>query len=389
MKQKMKKLFLLLVSGVLPLVSSAQLTLNNPYNLPRQDDRLIKRQVSYKAPGDSGASILWDFSELQITDEHYELRYDTLHKASWVGREHHTMYYYRLRNDTFLLCGYENPTTLFTYRRPEVRLAFPFPYGRGISSYFEGTGQYCYSLNIQIAGKSTVTGDATGGMILPGGDTLRHVLRVHTRKLLFERTSPVGGQGKQEDTPFPVMDSDSIDYYLANDSSVSQIDTWTWYAEGYRYPIFETVESISPVRGENSQRFSGSFYYPPDEQYYGLEYDVENQAIRDGMELKYSNNYQGDAVPRRDNGFEDEQIDYRYSTDGQGNLRITYRVHGSACLSFSLYDLQGRQYSAIKRQVTRGQDYQECIPLQDYPEGEYLLRIVCGNKAYGEKILKQ
>lgn len=378
-----------MVSGVLSLMSFAQFTLNNPYNLPRQDDRLIKRQVSCKFPGDPGVSVMWDFSELQITDEHYELKYDTLHKDYWVGREHHTLYYYCLQNDTLLLSKYENPTTLFNYRQPEVRLAFPFPYGRSISNYFEGTGQYCYSLNIQIAGKSTVTGDATGEMILPGGDTLHHVLRVHTRKLLFERTSPVGGQSKPEDTPFPVMASDSIEYYLANDSSVLQIDTWTWYAEGYRYPVFETVESASPVRGENSQRFSGSFYYPPDEQYYGLEYDIENQAIRDGLELKYSNDYQDDIVPCRDNSYEDEQIDYRYLTDNRGNLQITYRVHGTACLSFSLYDLQGRQYSGIKRQATCGQDYQECIPLQDCPAGEYLLRIVCGNKAYGEKILKQ
>lgn len=388
MKQGVTKL-ILSVCTAFPLILSAQIALNSSSNLLRPGDKLIKQQVSYKDPGQPGTSVKWDFSDLEVTVEGYELTYDTVRSHFLMGREHRTMYYYDLQSDTLLLQGYENPMTLFTYRKPELQLVFPFPYGRKATGYFDALGQYCGQLNMHVAGKSTITGDATGEIILPGGDTLRHVLRLHSCKLLLEHRLPGGRDKELNDSLCPVLSPDSIDFYLANDSSVLQVDAWKWYSDGYRYPVFESMKGTVLVCGKAVQSFTTSFYYPPHEQYYALGYDAESQASRDAAEGNYWNGYKADNTAQSSNSYNDEKIHYNYSIDGQGNLQITYTVAETSDLSFILFDLQGRQLSEIKQQAENRQNYQERIPLQSYPKGEYLLRIVCGGSIYGEKILNQ
>lgn len=388
MKQKAKQ-SLVLMFIILPLTLSAQSILSGKHNLPRPGDRLIKQQVVFKSPADSGKSIKWDFSDLKVIAENYELRYDTLHSNLWVGREHRTMYYYSLQGDTFQLCGHENPTSLFTYRKAEIHLVFPFPYGHTVSSYFDATGQYCNRVNIHIAGKTTVKADASGEILLPSGDTLRHVMRIHLHKSLLEYTLPSYLPKELNDSLCPIMSSDSIDYHLSNDSAVWQVDTWKWYAEGYRYPVFETVQGNISINKEIRKSFASSFYYPPYEQYYALEQDNANQSKRDYLENKYTNGYNNRILPRSANGYEDEAIIYRYSIDSQGNLEIVYTSTETADLLFTLFDLQGRQLSSIKRQSASEQSGRESISFQAAPRGEYLLQIICNGKLYGEKILKQ
>ena len=118
--------------------------------------------------------------------------------------------------------------------------------------------------------------DACGMMILPGGDTLRNVLRVKTVKKIASSTKPLFFQ--EEDTPETWVSNDSIDYRLSTDSVVMEVATYRWYVEGYRYPVFETVRSISHKRRQEREIFNTAFFYPPQDHCY-LETDPENQRI--------------------------------------------------------------------------------------------------------------
>ena len=129
---KIKIIISVLLIGVLLGKIYSQTTLNALYNLPRQGDRIVKLQAAYKDPGMNGASAVWDFSDLEILNDKYTLKYDTLRGDTLISREHRTMYYYQYRNDTLLFLGYRNPTTLVSYREPETYLVFPFPYGRSM-----------------------------------------------------------------------------------------------------------------------------------------------------------------------------------------------------------------------------------------------------------------
>lgn len=390
------KLFLLFMLAVTTSVQMfAQYSLERTTHLPRPGDRLGKQEVAYKSPGNKGTGMVWDFSELENKNVDYELRYTSPHPGSdtIIGIEHRTMYRYQLSGDTLFTLGYENSTTRIGYRIPESLLVFPFPYGRSLTTSFGGKGNYCNRLGIDICGKSTVTADATGLMILPGGDTLHHVLRVHTCKLVFERMGPRSAHAvaSLDTINGPAYYRDSVDRYLANDSSYFQIDTWRWYAEGYRYPVFESINSAICKFGKKSTHFSTSFYYPPKEQYYGLDGDPENQEKRDRRETdNRSEAFLTENPGEKNNGYkyEDEFIRYVCHSDGQ-EVSLNYTLKANSDVSMELYDIQGRRHSAVQKACQRAGSYREQLPLGKLPAGEYLLRIAVGDKIYGEKILKR
>lgn len=390
------KLFLFFMLAVMaPLQLFSQYSLERTTHLPRPGDRLGKQEVSYKSPGAKGTGIVWDFSELENRNANYELRYTSPHPGSdtIIGIEHRTMYRYQLSGDTLFTPGYENSTTRIGYRIPESLLVFPFPYGRSLTTCFGGKGNYCNRLGIDICGRSTVTADATGLMILPGGDTLRHVLRVHTCKLVFERTGsgPAHAVAGVDTVAGPVCYRDSVNRYLADDSVHFQIDTWRWYAEGYRYPVFESIHSAICKSGKKSTHFSTSFYYPPEEQYYGLGGDPENQEKRDRQETNdrpKASLTENPGEKGYGHAYEDELIRYACHSDGR-EVSLNYILKTDSDVGMELYDIQGRRYTAVQKACQSAGSYREQLPLGGLPAGEYLLRIAVGDKTYGEKILKR
>ncbi|WP_455584817.1 T9SS type A sorting domain-containing protein [Bacteroides sp.] len=387
----MKKIGLLFLFITISWPLMAQYTLSSSYNQPRADDRLLKQQVAYVAPGGSGLQQLWDFSNQTLLNADYELKYVSLDADAdtLVGIEHRTMYYYHMCGDSLVSLGYENPTTLMHYRKPETLLVFPFPYGRSFTDYFDGKGNYCNNLDIHIQGKSTVKADATGAMVLPGGDTLRHVLRIYSLKKIAEKIvsfSELKNDSLLLDTlPF-VFHRDSVDFHLMNDSVRMEVESWRWYADGYRYPVFETIISTSYRYDQPFQHFATSFYYPPSEQYYGLSYDAESQNRRDtNAELESRRDEESGSYIK--NGKREENIIYEYYIDNQNRLHLNYSLSKMAKVTVALYDLQGRQLSE-EQEISQGVgDYQKVFSLDEHPQGGYLLRIVVDSDVYGEKIL--
>ena len=304
-----------------------------------------------------------------------------------IGTEHCTMYYYRTSGDSLFCLGYENPTTFIAYQKPELLLVFPVFQGRVVTDYFDGMGNYCERLEVWLRGKSTVTADASGVLILPGGDTLRKVLRTYTHKCIYQRMIPkVAIQDSlQIDTiPF-VLNRDSIEYLLTNDSIRLETETWRWYADGYRYPVFETVKSTVYKFGNAHEHFTASFVYLPEEQYYDLPYDTDNQGRRDLA----SDERKWEPIDKNDRNERDNAaINYNFRIENDGNIYFNYRLKQSGEVWLILYDLQGQQLTATQHANQTVGDYIEKIPMKSYPKGEYLLRIAVGKEVYGEKFLK-
>ena len=72
----MKKHCTILFLFLYPSIDAyCQTTLTQLYNEFRSGDCLVKQQVEYEAPGDSGENVLWDFSRLEPVNDHYELKY--------------------------------------------------------------------------------------------------------------------------------------------------------------------------------------------------------------------------------------------------------------------------------------------------------------------------
>ncbi|KAA6302581.1 MAG: hypothetical protein EZS26_001088 [Candidatus Ordinivivax streblomastigis] len=282
----MKYYFILFLWLIFTAQIFAQYSLQSQLNMFCSGDVIVKQQVSYKDPGRLGENVLWDFSNLDAENEEYKLAYTSLNKDSIItGTEHRTMYYYSLSNDSLLLWGYENSTTLMTNQQPELLLKFPVNYGDKTNSYFSGSGKYCDRLQLTAMGTVQTHADAYGMMVLPSKDALKHVFRVKTVKWIAEETKPFS---HKKGTANLAISKDSIDFRLSNDSTVLGVITYRWYERGYRYPIFETVKSV--VKNKNSERkyFNTAFFFPPQAHYY-LDEDEDNLSLLENQGNDQSN----------------------------------------------------------------------------------------------------
>ena len=93
------KTLLFLLGNLFILTVQAQ-SLQSSCNQPRSGDRLMKRMITTYEPGPSGSGQIWDFSDLELKDAGYELKYVSQGIDTIVGIEHHTMYYYRTSGDS-------------------------------------------------------------------------------------------------------------------------------------------------------------------------------------------------------------------------------------------------------------------------------------------------
>ena len=54
--------------------------------------------------------------------------------------------------------------------------------------------------------------------------------------------------------------------------------SYNWFAEGYRYPVLETLHTENNTSDGTQEVFRTSFFYPPEQHQY-LEDDINNQQV--------------------------------------------------------------------------------------------------------------
>ena len=393
MKNTLSKLFFLSLFFVsLPLF--AQPVLKKENNICRGEDVIIKQQVKYKHPGRAGANVLWDFSKQELINEKYKLSYSKINDSDILigGTEHRTLYYYGIKNDSILCWGYENPTTKMKNSCPEFLLCFPVKYGDRIKSFYQGKGMYCGRLRLSAMGTTETHADAYGVVILPNQDTLRHVIRLKTVKLIAESVSPlIHTFLNAKDSTENLYPEDSIQYRLDNDSTVLALETYRWYAPGYRYPIFETIRTGNYRDSLKTEYFSTAFFFPPEKHTY-LDNDEENLEILKGRNDKDTDWGGGAKEDKNQNHPKNPLFELSYNiypNPVHERLTVEYYLPEDARVSYGLYNLNGQQlYSSIEKDLLGGV-YSEAIEMSNFPSGEYIWRIRVNENIVSEKILKK
>ena len=392
MKQYMKKTIIFSVLFALSSQATfAQEAIQKVTNMPRSSDILVKQQVVYMNPGNSGKDILWDFSGLRFIDHFYSVCYNSLpnNPKTIVGTEHQTRYYYVLSNDSLLVTGYENPTTIMRYDQPQLFLRFPMSYGDSINCFFNGKGRYCEKLDIISYGSSFTVADATGRMILPNGDTLQHVVRVHSKEILSEKSKSLSSFISSHDSVDFVSNSFiKFPYVSIADSDILSIDSYKWYATGYRYPILETILTSNLHENSITPCFSAAFYYPPEFHYY-LTNDEPNSKILDKLkrEKLFLQTQGKDSI---NIGLEESFFRYScYPNPVLNLLTLNFFLKCDAIFSYSLYDMQGKLYQQTDPHKLISNSYSLNINMNNCLFGPYILEIRINGKLYSEKIIKK
>ena len=280
-------------------------------NAYRAADKIVKEQVEFIDPGSSGKDLNWDFSVVKPINEKYSLNYfipDSTNMTHLCGMEHNTRYYYRQQRDSLQATGYENSTTFMEYKVPELRMHYPFTYGDTLFSYFEGTGEYCHRLPLKVKGYTRIKADAEGELKLPEFETVKKALRVRTLRHYTE---------------------------TGKDSLEMTLDTYSWYAAGIRYPVFESIKTSINKKGDkkdekgesmnDSTIFTTSFFYPPELQ--------TSQVQTDSIPVDKKDGNTGIAAV-----FTEAQLMPNPVVD---NLNISYKLTRAAKVWFTVHNNTG------------------------------------------------
>lgn len=379
----MKKNLFIALLGICCLHANAQTVLYKSAVLPRTDDKICKQEIHYFPPGEPGTGKVWQIEQLTPVKEQYELVY-TGSDSLLIGTEHRTMYKYRVQGDSLWKVGVENVATYQEAVFPELLAVYPMKLNDRFESLFGYTGEYQHAYGMELLGKTTVSVDSEGILVIEG-DTVPDVLRVHTQRRFVQDLNLHNVYRQAEDSAgwLCKFAPDSILYRIYADTLITQTDTYCWYTSGYRYPVLETVENTLIRRGTPDSHFRTAFYYSPSEQYYALDEDADNQQTREERSMQKQKK---EEQPRNGSfSLGDDFGKCKFYQDGT-NLVVEYILTTSCEVEMALYTVQGELLAVYPKKELRPGQYRESVTIDPSLSRHYILRLIVNGKSYGEKI---
>jgi hypothetical protein len=388
-------LSLCLATAAAGLQAQEPFRLESASNRMQAGDRIHRQEIPYTEPGTGGDNRLWDLRGVkpvehtvfrltvpaenidpnsELTPFVREEKETTFETAFWKMEDGTVLesspgglQYYNPSGDSLLVWGFETPSLRIRYTRPEVALCYPFAFGDRISSPFHGTGTWCDVTRVNLEGTLTVEADARGTLILPGGDTLRGVLRIKSVRTAVESRSPLS-QAAETAFQEPLLRS-------ASEGKPQIItETYSWYAPGYRYPVWETTRTLVRTPGKEKDTVPnepGSFLYAPEDQ------AADNPAT----EKPISN------APAGNETLASASLKV-YPNPATDRVEVELSPAKEEDIEISLFSLQG-QILYRKNAGKQSGTVHHTVPVENLPAGSYLLRITCGKSVTNKKIIKQ
>ena len=351
-------------------------------NLPRAGDVIVKQQVEYKDPGRTGENVLWDFSRLNVVNPEYTLSYrlpklsrnntyilglDTFPAGQVnvddfiTGEEHYTAYHYYLKDNQLFLLGHVNAVSQMHNEKPLQIMKYPFDYGSRFEDDYYSLTFYAGADPMRSKGNITVSSEASGMMILPDQDTLKHVTMIRTVRTIVE-----------------IPDTALLRKYVGREMPEpvnTRIENCLWYEKGYRYPVFETIRQFNENDSNSRDFFSTAFFYPPQEHYY-LDTDPENRVIIETLKNGKPNPFAGSSFNAYPNPMT-ATLNVEIFIPAEAKIKI--QVRSVANKSVYINENKGKFSSGT---------YYFRFDVSKLPFGYYLLSIWADNHLMSETMLK-
>ena len=367
----MKQISIIIALALLTTIANAQ-NIKGSHEV-RANDEVKKQQVEYAAVDSTGQNMVWDLSEVVLPKWTLTADYtaEDSRKGVVIGTERGTRNYYRSEPAALMLTGFENNLLKVEYDQPELLLRMPLVYGDHYEGQFHGTSVYCEKVFSRTFGTYRVAVDGTGSMLLPSGDTLRHVSRVHSTKLTSARFFPEVQRERMLKTyvdsiKFP---ADSIRFGVNNDSLVIETNTYRWYAAGYRYPVLEVI--ATGYKGEKPWT-TEAFYCSPELQQQ-ID-DSENEQARRLLANKDATGGTDDRTSADDGQNSLDNILHHLTVTVSGSVvTIGYTLLQDATVTALVSDVSGIVYRQQSQTGQTGESYEMSIPCAGLRRGQYVL----------------
>ena len=350
----MKKLLLVLLMLVsIPVWSQNMLTKET--NLMRDSDNITLQPVAFSYPGNNGKSVVWDFSNVDVSNEDHNINFSVDSLKHFHKIEDGEISSYVLCNNKLEQYKIENRLLKMKFAPRLLTMKYPLNYGDSISSSFDGYGRYCGNHVVRVSGQVSLEIDGEGSLILSKKDTLNNVLRVYT---LTTKAMAV-------DFDYAVIDSTKLKQEIE--------EKYEWYARGYRYPVYTIIQrtSFSNLQPVGTTRYA----YRLLPENYAVPHDAPNDSIlsRDSLQSVLAN-------ARNDNFFhyhvmlDNSFVNVDYISDRD--------VHITALLSNSMGILYCRQ------NVTAKAGSQSAISFSSagLPRGQYVVYLNVSGKIYSKTV---
>lgn len=325
-------------------------------NSPRVGDKICRRQVPFSPPTDGGEGQCWAVPRAEgpyrgsiaiVTNDSASTT------LSFVGPQ--DMRHYKQAGDTLLLTGIETPLKHICFKSALPCMIYPMVYGKSFSVPFQGEGLYCKRQKVKTNGCLIAETDAAGSLVFEDGDTLHHVLRLHTLM-----TSTI-----------TVLEEDSV----CVDSMVSlpliqeREERYLWFARGYRYPVYEAVSFSSYHDGALVSSLQSAYRYIADDS--SLFPDSVNAEIQKNDSLQGMN--------------AENCITYSLEKRGQV-IHLQYDLKVPAKVSALLCNAMGMVYRQASGEHESGEGYQMDIDCSGLYRGHYVLYLNVNGQIYNETI---
>lgn len=384
----MRKLFIILgIIFVLVLSLHAQ-------NEFRIGDKLYSQQVTYMTFGQmDGQGIVWNMNDCNVLNDDYLVRFvanrDSFFHAPLSRLEAGINYRYAIQGDTLFLKGFKSKSVRVKYDSPIAIMHLPLVYKDELKGIYSGKGEDIMEHSIRIFGVYETKVCGVGTLITLDSDTLRNTMLVHSQRTISSTFADLYDQLSKYSSldSIPSLAPDSVSEVIEKDSGKLVMDTYSWFAPGYRYAVFETTkvcQTIPPYM----PILQIAFYNAIEDQI-NLPYDDENAAIRktvvknDCSKLDASRRAGKNGITL----FLSETISVTISHDGNGmGLSIDYTAEDNDNFSVSLYNIGGMQVFAKDMGRKKKGFHNENFYIDSLSNGVYVLTVFINGTPYSKEI---
>ena len=376
----------------LAFVHALSLHAQNEYRIK---DNLHTQQVSYMYFNQmEGNNLVWNMNDCKVLNADYSVKFvdnrDSFFHAPLSRLEAGTNYRYDIHDGTMFLKGFKNKTTRIKYDIPIATMRLPLVYNDELQGVYSGKGEDIMEHCVRIFGHYHTKVCGKGTLVTLDGDTLPNTLLLHSQRTISSTFSSLQEQLSRYGTldSIPSLSPDSMPETVKNDSDKLIMDTYSWFAPGYRYAILETVK-IYQALPPNAPILQTAFYNAIDDQA-NLPDDEENAAIRRAI-LKndsphlYASERMGQAG--KSIIYLNDNIRASISRNGSGmRLSIDYKVESNDKVSVSLYNLSGMQLFAKDMGNKKKGFYNDNFVINSISKGVYVLTVFVNGTPYSKEI---
>lgn len=389
-----RRVVIIILSILVVNIVACAYYLNREYNIPRNGD-ILKAEELVRVPVTTiGNDVAWDFSDLNVVCSDIYIRYVKLNDSVMVRCKGKEMSYYTISGDSVSQTEYCTPDKRLEMIRPELLAVYPMGYTSCAADFFYSEGTVDGSHYMRQAGNSCTAIEAKGRLITPDCDSLRHVLLAHRYRVGTTYISNDFTKSFQFCRDSLMLSNESISKCVSGDSITHSIDTYSWYAQGYRYPVIEQNIVKTFYNRVQVDSVIQTLYFSPRMQ----EEDLAEDELNDSLRIANRNEpwEYNRPVDNRNVGYQGENLGFLTQRNVcnlspilvDNSTTLFYNCESSTTIEVRIYNMGGALMSCCINNV-QDRHGSLCVNTAQLRQGEYIVNAVINNEVFSFKIFKK